>query len=111
MLQSLTGGQPRLRFAPRLGLFWGLTRVHWIASHALSTLQAAWLITPWPLAVVATAPLAGRMIGRYPSGLLGGVGLAAMAFGLAMLAVLPAHPALADIAWRMALCGAGFGLF
>ena len=77
----------------------------------LNTLQAAWLITPWPLAVVATAPLAGRMIGRYPSGLLGGVGLAAMAFGLAMLAVLPAHPALADIAWRMALCGAGFGLF
>src|SRR5205807_977712 len=27
------------------------------------------------------------------------------------LAVLPAHPADANIAWRMALCGLGFGLF
>ncbi len=36
LLQSLAGGQPRLRFAPRLDPFWGLTRVHWIASHALS---------------------------------------------------------------------------
>jgi len=41
----------------------------------------------------------------------GGIGLGVMALGLALLALLPAHPAPADIAWRMALCGAGFGLF
>jgi DHA2 family multidrug resistance protein-like MFS transporter len=28
-----------------------------------------------------------------------------------LLAVLPAHPAQADIVWRMALCGIGYGLF
>jgi DHA2 family multidrug resistance protein-like MFS transporter len=57
------------------------------------------------------APFAGRLIGRYPDGLLGGIGLALFTVGQALLAVLPAHPGNLDIAWRMALCGLGFGLF
>jgi len=76
-----------------------------------SHVAAGLLITAWPLAIVATAPLAGRLIGRWPDGLLGGIGLALLALGLALLAALPAHPADADIALRMALCGVGFGLF
>ena len=32
-LQMLVGAQPRLRFAPSLNLFWGLARVHGIASQ------------------------------------------------------------------------------
>ncbi len=76
-----------------------------------NTLEAGLLITAWPLALIVVAPLAGRLIGRYADGLLGGLGLAALALGLALLAVLPAAPAFAGIAWRMALCGAGFGLF
>jgi MFS family permease len=31
--------------------------------------------------------------------------------GLAALALLPAHPSVPNIVWRMAICGAGFGLF
>ncbi len=69
------------------------------------------LMTPWPLATAVVAPLSGRLADRYPAGLLGGLGLAAFAAGLAALALLPAHPAVGDIAWRMTLCGAGFGLF
>ena len=34
-----------------------------------------------------------------------------MAVGLFALATLPLMPTDADIIWRMALCGAGFGLF
>jgi DHA2 family multidrug resistance protein-like MFS transporter len=30
---------------------------------------------------------------------------------MALLAVLPANPHVADIVWRMALCGCGFGFF
>jgi len=60
---------------------------------------------------VVFAPIAGRLIGRYPDGLLGGIGLALLATGLALLAALPDHPSNLDIVWRMALCGAGFGLF
>jgi len=80
-------------------------------SYGRSHLEAGLLITAWPLAIVVMAPVAGRLIGRYPDGLLGGIGLALLAGGLALLAALPAHPANADIVWRMALCGLGFGLF
>ncbi|MET0207597.1 MAG: MFS transporter [Burkholderiaceae bacterium] len=79
--------------------------------YGRSHLEAGLLITAWPLAIVAIAPIAGRLIGRYPDGLLGGIGLAVLACGLGLLAALPAHPANADIVWRMALCGLGFGLF
>ncbi|HEX3754224.1 MAG TPA: MFS transporter [Rhizomicrobium sp.] len=69
------------------------------------------LITPWPIAIAVAAPLAGRLVERYPAGLLGGIGLVLFAGGLLALAFLPAHPANADVVWRMALSGAGFGLF
>jgi DHA2 family multidrug resistance protein-like MFS transporter len=69
------------------------------------------LMMPWPLATAVAAPLAGRLSDRYSPAILGGIGLAALAAGLASLALLPAHPQIPDIAWRMALCGAGFGFF
>jgi MFS transporter, DHA2 family, multidrug resistance protein len=69
------------------------------------------LMTPWPAAVAMTAPVAGRLADRYSAGVLGVLGLVTFASGLALLALLPAAPANADIAWRMALCGVGFGLF
>jgi DHA2 family multidrug resistance protein-like MFS transporter len=74
-------------------------------------LQAGLLISAWPLAIVAVAPLAGRLIGRYPGGLLGGIGMAVFACGLLLLALLPAQPTNLDMVWRLALCGAGFALF
>jgi MFS transporter, DHA2 family, multidrug resistance protein len=74
-------------------------------------LEAGLLITAWPVAVVLVAPFAGRLIPRVPGGLLGGIGLAAMALGLALLALMPDAPSSWQIGWRLALCGAGFGLF
>lgn len=69
------------------------------------------LITPWPIAVAFAAPLAGRLVERFPAGLLGGIGLLIFALGLATLATLPQHPTPFDVVWRMALAGFGFGLF
>ena len=82
-----------------------------LGSYGLSHLQAGLLLTAWPLSIVVMAPLVGRLIGRYPGGLLGGIGLAMLSLGLMALALLPAHPSNADIVWRMVLCGIGFGLF
>ncbi len=76
-----------------------------------SAVQIGLLITPWPIAVGFAAPIAGRLAERHPAGLLGGIGLVVFAAGLALLALLPAHPSLTDIIWRMALAGVGFGLF
>lgn len=76
-----------------------------------SEVETGLLLTPWPLATMVMAPLAGYLIERVHAGLLGALGLAMMAVGLFALALLPAMPADVDIIWRMALCGAGFGLF
>jgi DHA2 family multidrug resistance protein-like MFS transporter len=73
--------------------------------------EAGLLITAWPAAIVLVAPVAGRLIHRYSGGLLGGIGLALLATGLALLALLPEAPATWQIAAALALCGAGFGLF
>lgn len=73
--------------------------------------QTGLLITPWPFAIVFAAPLAGVLSDRYSAGMLGGIGLMALTLGLALLATVGAHPTPFDITWRMALCGAGFGIF
>jgi DHA2 family multidrug resistance protein-like MFS transporter len=76
-----------------------------------SAFETGLLMTPWPLALGVIAPVAGRLADRVRAGLLGGIGLAIFAVGLFALSRLDAHPSTLDIAWRMALCGIGFGLF
>lgn len=76
-----------------------------------SAVQIGLLLTPWPLATIVTAPLAGRLVERVHPGLLGGIGMAIFAAGLFSLYLLPAHPEEWNIIWRMGLCGMGFGLF
>lgn len=69
------------------------------------------LLTPWPLATMCMAPLAGRWVERIHAGWLGSIGMAVFASGLFLLAALPENPSNGDIVWRMMLCGAGFGIF
>ena len=69
------------------------------------------LVTPWPLLVACAAPIAGRLSARYPAALLGSIGLAVLATGLLLLVVLPPAPTDWDIAWRMGVCGIGFGFY
>ena len=78
--------------------------------HA-SQVATGLLITPWPAAVGIAAPVAGRLADRYPAAILGGLGLALLALGLALLAFAPPHVTSLGVAWRMALCGLGFGFF
>jgi len=76
-----------------------------------SVFETGLLMTPWPLAVGFSAFVAGRMSDRVSAGLLGGIGLATFGIGLFLLARMGHSPNTLDIAWRMALCGLGFGLF
>jgi MFS transporter, DHA2 family, multidrug resistance protein len=69
------------------------------------------MITPWPLAILLIGPTAGMLSDRFPAGILGGIGMAIAAAGLLSLAFLPPHLSHFDMVWRMALSGAGFGLF
>jgi DHA2 family multidrug resistance protein-like MFS transporter len=76
-----------------------------------SPVETGFLLTPWPVMVGVMAPVAGRLSDRYSPGLLGGVGLAILAAGLALLLGMPSDPSAFDIGWRMAICGVGFGFF
>ncbi|MGQ7939179.1 MFS transporter [Paraburkholderia sp. D1E] len=76
-----------------------------------SQVDTGLLMTPWPAVIIIAAPIAGVLSDKVSSGWLGGVGLVAMTAGLLLLATLGAHPEPMQIAWRMALCGAGFGIF
>jgi len=76
-----------------------------------SQVDTGLLMTPWPVAAGLAASVAGRAADRFPASILGGAGLIVLALGLASLALLPADASSAAIAWRMAICGLGFGFF
>ena len=76
-----------------------------------SQVETGFFMTPWPLVVAIMAPIGGRLSDRYPAGLLGGLGLMLLGLGMALLAMLPTNPGVANIVWRMVICGLGFGLF
>ncbi|RVT95822.1 MFS transporter [Rhodovarius crocodyli] len=69
------------------------------------------LMAPWFAASMASAVAAGWLADKISTGRLGGIGLLLFGAGLAALGLLPEQAAAWDVAWRMALCGLGFGCF
>src|SRR5262249_51880766 len=76
-----------------------------------SQVETGFLIMPWPLVVAIMAPIGGFLSDRYRVGLLGGIGLAMLSCGMALLATIPRDATVLDIGWRLAVCGCGFGFF
>lgn len=76
-----------------------------------SQVETGFFLTPWPLVVAIMAPIGGRLSDRFSAGVLGGLGLALLGLGMLLLATLPTSPSIANIVWRMMICGIGFGLF
>ena len=81
------------------------------ATLGRTAVQTGLLMTPWPLAIVAVAPFVGRIADRIPAAVLSSLGLCVTGLGFLALRLMPAAPTNLDIAWRIALAGAGFGLF
>jgi DHA2 family multidrug resistance protein-like MFS transporter len=71
----------------------------------------ALLLTPWPLAILIAAPLAGRIIDKLQPSVICGIGMIIFVIGLFFILILPSHPSIIDIAWRIFICGIGFGFF
>jgi EmrB/QacA subfamily drug resistance transporter len=74
-------------------------------------LQAGLLITPVPIAAALVAPFSGAISDRIGQRLPASIGIAVLAAGLLSLATLPAPFTVPDLAWRLALIGAGQGIF
>ena len=79
----------------------------------LSELTTGLLMTPWPLATMIVSPFAARFIEKHNAGATAAFGMLVYAAGLLLLLTIPIGTGVSewDIAWRMALCGCGFGIF
>jgi EmrB/QacA subfamily drug resistance transporter len=69
------------------------------------------LLTPWPLAMVIVSPIAGALSDRFGSRLLAPLAMAITTAALVLLTQLDATSPMSEIWWRLALAGAGLGLF
>lgn len=69
-------------------------------------------MTPWPLATMIVSPIAAKFVEKHNPGITAAAGMGLYAIGITMMLLLP-HSGVSElnIAWRMALCGIGFGLF
>lgn len=78
-----------------------------------SELTTGLLMTPWPVATMIVSPFAARFIEKHNAGVTAAFGMLIYAIGLLLLLSIPVGSGASewDIAWRMALCGCGFGIF
>ncbi|MCO6420003.1 MFS transporter [Siccirubricoccus sp. KC 17139] len=79
--------------------------------EGFSQVMTGLVMTPWPLGMALSAPLAGKLSDRVPSWVLGGIGMAVLASALAVISLAPLAGwglALGGLMW---FCGAGFGCF
>lgn len=76
-----------------------------------TAVQTGLMMTPWPLAVAATAPVAGWLADRHPPALLGGIGMALLTTSIVLLITVSTSLGVPVFMAIMALSGVGFGLF
>lgn len=83
-----------------------------INSYGFSEISTGLLMTPWPLATMIISPIAARFVERHSAGPTAACGMLVYAIGVLLLLYAPAADMTEwNIAWRMAICGIGFGLF
>lgn len=83
----------------------------YIRSYHFSEITTGLLITPWPLATMIVSPIAARYVERHNPGAVAAVGMGAFIIGVALLLFPGANLSVWNIAWRMGICGVGFGMF
>ncbi len=83
-----------------------------LSGYGFNEITTGLLMTPWPLATMIISPLAARFVERHNPGITAAYGMGVYAIGITLLLLLPDSGAsFKDIAWRMAICGIGYGLF
>jgi DHA2 family multidrug resistance protein-like MFS transporter len=106
---SLSLAAAQAAFIAQVAAF--VTLPFFLSNAGFSQLEIGLAMTPWPLAMAVTAPVAGILCDRYPPSLVGAIGLGLSATGLILLAFLPTGATEFGVIWRMAVVGIGFGLF
>lgn len=75
-----------------------------------SPVETGLIITAWPVAIILTSPLVGRLADRYPASILSTLGMMICASGFLLLRLLPYAPSDLNIVWRIAMAGVGFAM-
>lgn len=83
----------------------------YLDSYHFSEITTGLLMTPWPLATMIVSPLAARYVEKHNPGATAAMGMAVFIVGVLLLLFPGGAPSEWNIAWRMAVCGVGFGMF
>lgn len=83
----------------------------YLNSFHFSAITTGLLMTPWPLATMIVSPIAARYVERHNPGVTAALGMAVFILGVFLLVYTGSNPSEWNIAWRMAVCGVGFGMF
>ncbi|MBD5175248.1 MAG: MFS transporter [Bacteroidales bacterium] len=79
--------------------------------YHFSAITTGLLMTPWPLATMVVSPIAARYVERHNPGATAAAGMGVFIVGVILLLFTGPGTTEVDIAWRMAVCGMGFGMF
>lgn len=83
----------------------------YLNSYHFNAITTGLLMTPWPLATMVVSPVAARYVERHNPGAVAALGMCVFIAGVILLLFTGTHPEEWNIAWRMAVCGVGFGMF
>lgn len=83
----------------------------YLNSYHFSAITTGLLMTPWPLATMIVSPIAARYVEHHNPGATAAAGMGVFIVGVLLLLFPGASPAEWNIAWRMAVCGIGYGMF
>lgn len=83
----------------------------YLNSYHFSAITTGLLMTPWPLATMIVSPIAARYVERHNPGAVAALGMGVYVAGVLLLLFTGSEPSDLNIAWRMAVCGVGFGMF
>ncbi len=83
----------------------------YLNGYHFSAISTGLLMTPWPLATMIVSPIAARYVEKHNPGTTAAVGMGVFIVGVLLLLFTGSNPSEWNIAWRMAICGVGFGMF
>ncbi len=83
----------------------------YLNNYHFSEITTGLLMTPWPLATMIVSPIAARYVEKHNPGATAALGMAVFIVGVALLLCCGNAHAEWNIAWRMGICGIGYGMF
>lgn len=83
----------------------------YLNNYHFSAITTGLLMTPWPLATMIVSPIAARYVEQHNPGATAAAGMAVFIAGVLLLLFAGSGSSEWNIAWRMAVCGVGFGMF